>query len=261
MNKLKTENRQNNIHAGHRQRLKEKATNIGLKNFNEHEALELMLTYAIPRYNTNPTAHALLNEFGSLYNICNASVHELEHVPGVGKECAKYLTFLLEFSEMMLKSKNTKVEYLGSTNRAVLYFRNNYRVTENEACYIVCLNSRNKIIKTLEFGNKDEIKVMFDFREVIKQLIAIKAYGIVVMHTHPNGEAKPSEQDLIATFQIVKQCMMANIKVFNHLIFNETSYCSLEDEIIKFTNYLNKNYKDMLAGDSQTLAQVLKQEN
>ena len=66
------------IHAGHRQRLKERFQNSGLDNFTDIQVLELLLFYAIPVKDTNPIAHALLDHFGSLSQVLEADVEELK---------------------------------------------------------------------------------------------------------------------------------------------------------------------------------------
>ena len=48
------------VHEGHRQRKKEQFREHGLDAFADHEALELLLYYAIPRQDTNPIAHRLI---------------------------------------------------------------------------------------------------------------------------------------------------------------------------------------------------------
>jgi DNA repair protein RadC len=54
-----------NVHDGHRKRIKDRFVNFGLESFQEHEVLELLLFYAIPRGDVNPIAHELISKFGS----------------------------------------------------------------------------------------------------------------------------------------------------------------------------------------------------
>lgn len=48
------------IHDGHREKMRRRFLETGLEGFADHEALELLLYYAIPRRDTNPIAHALM---------------------------------------------------------------------------------------------------------------------------------------------------------------------------------------------------------
>ena len=54
------------VHEGHRSRKKEQFRAHGLDAFADHEVLELLLYYAVPRQDTNPIAHRLIEKFGSL---------------------------------------------------------------------------------------------------------------------------------------------------------------------------------------------------
>ena len=71
------------VHDGHRERMKTRYREHGLDNFNDINLLELLLYYAIPRKDTNELAHALMDHFGSLERIFEASIPELEAVPGI----------------------------------------------------------------------------------------------------------------------------------------------------------------------------------
>ena len=64
--------REGNLHAGHRNRVKEEFRERGLTAFPEHRVLELLLFYAIPQGDVNPLAHALVERFGSLSGVFNA---------------------------------------------------------------------------------------------------------------------------------------------------------------------------------------------
>ena len=68
------------IHKDHRQRLRDRFLKEGLDNFDELYVLELLLFYCIPRVDTNPIAHRLLDYFGSLNNVLNATAEDVEKV-------------------------------------------------------------------------------------------------------------------------------------------------------------------------------------
>ena len=77
------------MHEGHRQRMYDKLKNDdGLF---DHELLEILLFNALPRKNTNPIAHELLDTFGSLAGVLAADTEKLKAVNGVGENVALYL--------------------------------------------------------------------------------------------------------------------------------------------------------------------------
>ena len=78
-------NEKKNCHVGHRQRLKNRFLRNGEVAFENHELLELLLFYAIPQGDVNPLAHRLMEHFGSLSGVFDASVSDLMQVPGVGQ--------------------------------------------------------------------------------------------------------------------------------------------------------------------------------
>lgn len=85
---------QRHHHTGHRQRLKAEFLARGLEGWPDHKVLELLLCYAIPQGDVNGLAHELMERFGSLAGVLDASVEELKKVPGVGEHTAVLLRML-----------------------------------------------------------------------------------------------------------------------------------------------------------------------
>ena len=84
-------------HGGHRERMRKRFKESGnFKGFSEHEILEMLLFYIVPRKNTNDIAHELIKKFGSLNSVLNASVEELSSVKDMGESSANSLLFFRE---------------------------------------------------------------------------------------------------------------------------------------------------------------------
>ena len=77
-----------NIHKGHRERIRQQTYGNGFAGYSDHQILEVVLTYAIPYKDTNPIAHDLISAFGSLAGVLDAKVDDLVKVKGVGKKTA-----------------------------------------------------------------------------------------------------------------------------------------------------------------------------
>ena len=92
-------------HDGHRERLRNRFRQDRGHGFAPHELLELLLTYAIPRVNTNPSAHRLIQHFGSFHAVLEAQPEELEQVEGIGPQAATLLSLVLPLLRQYEKEK------------------------------------------------------------------------------------------------------------------------------------------------------------
>ena len=113
------------VHDGHRQRMKSRFLEAGLDGFNDHNALEMLLSYALPRKDTNELAHKLLNHFGSLAAVLEADQKALSEIDGIGENAAVLLKLIPAISrrymeEVMAPRKSVEsAEQLGRCCRMV----------------------------------------------------------------------------------------------------------------------------------------------
>ena len=107
-------------HDGHRSRMRERFRREGLNGFADHEALELMLFYAIPQRNVNPLAHALLERFGSFHGVLEASEEELCRVEGVGEYAAVLLHLFAAVGRRVEESGGKGRKGAGGRRKAVV---------------------------------------------------------------------------------------------------------------------------------------------
>lgn len=98
------------LHHDHRKRVKESFRATGLDGLHDHNVLEILLFYSIPREDTNETAHLLLDEFGSFPAIFEASIDELKKVEGIGIESATFIRFIAEFMKYYETAKVRKLQ-------------------------------------------------------------------------------------------------------------------------------------------------------
>lgn len=214
------------LHDGHRERLRAKVEKGSLKSLETHEVLELLLTYSIPRKNTNDIAHSLLNTFGSFNGVVNADYKDLLKVKGVGSRTALFLTMFPQLFDIY-KNKTVKDKrYLRNTHECVEFFRSNYEIKSNESMYAVCVNSMGKCLKVVELAGKDASEVEFNIQELTSNIIDVNTSSIVLFHTHPGGSVSPSLQDINATKDIAHILGVLRISVLDHIILNETEHYS-----------------------------------
>lgn len=214
-------------HAGHRQRLKNKVRMYGLKSLSIHEVLELLLTYTIPQKDTNALAHELIDKYNGFSNVLEADYNDLLTVNGVGEETALFLTILPDVFDLLKKYKSKVNEVrLNCPKDCMEYFRKNYELKSKEYLYVIGLNSLNRIVKTFEIEGMNDINIKIGLKDFAQMITGKMITAIILFHTHPNGKAYPSVEDIDTTQKIFDICSIMGVSLLDHLILNENDYYS-----------------------------------
>lgn len=220
-------NNQQNIHEGHRKRLLELVTNVGIDRVSDVQALEFILTYVIPRTDTNPLAHRLLNQFGTLANIFDASWEALAFVDGMGETSAKKLSnFKPIFNLYQLSSLDGRyhLEYKGDI---VKFFEGILRNRSDENLYIVGLNASNyvKMWHRLSIGSRKMVET--HMREIAKFVAVCKPSYVMLGHNHNDNIALPTDTDEEATKNIAELVENLGSPLVEHIIVGDDGVYSM----------------------------------
>ncbi len=214
---------------GHRRRMKERFLNGGLDGFADHEVLELLLFYAIPQRDVNPLAHRLLDRFGSLAGVLDASPEELAGVEGSGPGTAALLSLIPALSRRYAISGGSfdgAVTSSADAGRALLpYFIGETR----EVMYAACLDGKRRLIgcKLLDRGGNTGTGV--NVRRVVECAIGMRAAAVIVAHNHPSGVAVPSREDREATLELKKALALVDVELVDHLVIADGDFVSMAD--------------------------------
>lgn len=227
MNNQQTKENEN-VHKGHRQRLKDRVREGGLKALKEHEILELLLTYTIPQKDTNELAHQLLNSYGNINAVLSADYLDLLKHKGVGEETALFFHVLDDFYSLYRKNMDSETQtFLRTTQDCVHYFRTHHSIGNKEVMYLVCLNSMSKFVKEIELKGHNDIEISFNIKDIVSKLMDSNIVNVIMYHTHPSGSTNPSRADLEATQDILNACAMLKINLCDHIILNEFDHYSM----------------------------------
>ncbi len=215
-------------HGDHRKRLRARYIHNGIGVFAEHEVLELILTYAIPRVDTNKTAHALLAAFGSLRGVIEADVRDLALIEGVGENTAVFLCMLRDVERLLMLSPRKKRVTLNSPKATGEYMHALLSGRRLEEFYVICVDARMGLIHSerLSVGSVSEVVAYPRF--VVDAARRQASYGVIVAHNHPSGSLKPSEADLEIGLKISDALEACGIAYMDHLIVTNEGYFSMK---------------------------------
>lgn len=199
----------------------------GLDDFAPHNVLEFLLFYSIPRGDTNPIAHRLIDAFGSLSGVFDATPEELMKVSGVGESTAILISMIPQMARKYLEDKADAVNVMGGCGDIGAYFLPKFVGRTNEALMMVSIDNKNKVIScsVVAEGTVDSAKV--SRRKVMEEAMKVKATRVILAHNHPRGVAVPSAEDVAMTREIGRLFAQVGIELVDHIIIADDDYVSM----------------------------------
>jgi DNA repair protein RadC len=203
-------------HDGHRERLRNKFI-TSPDSLEDHELLELLLFYVIPRCNTNETAHDLIARFGSLRGVLDANMSSLVGVKDIGDKTALYLRVV---AEVLSRYECAAHDLSGPINYAELgdYLRSLFVGTENEQTFLLLFDSSNRLLLCEKIGEGYSSGNVISMRDIALLSLSNNAAGVVLAHNHPNGRATPSGEDIMATNRLKGLLSSMDIALLEHFV-------------------------------------------
>ena len=217
------------VHDGHRERLRARFAEHGLDSFNELNALELLLCYAIPRRDTNEIAHRLLDAFGSLSGVFQASMQELTSVPGIGENAATLILMVPQIVKKAHVSKAKETKIIRNPTDAGNYLLPYFLDEPDEIVMMLCLDNKRAVICCREMGRGVVNCVDANIRRMVETALKVKTTTVIVAHNHPNGVALPSREDDNFTRTLYRSLGLLGITLEDHIIVANDEFVSLAD--------------------------------
>ena len=186
----------------------------------EHEFLEVFLFNALPRRNTNELAHRLLCEFGDMKSVFHAPIEKLCMVDGIGKNIAEYIritgVLLDKMSEAIKKGSYPEKFSLGTF---ASFINKEYATLGCEVLDVYVLDALGKIYGRRRFTSEREARVEVQLSWLMGIVVELCPAGILLVHNHPYGEARPSEADNATTEECRILCEKNGVLFCDHFIF------------------------------------------
>lgn len=222
------------VHKNHRSRMRKKFREHGFDGFAEHEILEMLLYYSIPRMNTNPLAHKILDRYKTLANVFDATPEELMQEIGVSEVTATLLSMVPKLSQVYETSKWCREDCLQDTDAIGQYAVSLFKDKQNEEFALICLDA-NRCVHwsgTIIKGTIDRTEAYP--RTVVNEALNHKATKVVFAHNHPSGTLAPSIADKEATDVLVRVLKGIGIEVLDHIIVSGNRYFSMKEMGFRF---------------------------
>ncbi len=212
------------IHAGHRQRMKERFLIGGLDGFSDHEVLELALFYAIPRRDVNELSHRLIERFGSYRGVFDADYDEICGVEGIGENAATLIKLMAAaWRRYSLGNRDEPFVY-DTLKKVGTYAVKLYIGVSVEKLYAMLFDNKMMLLDTVMLAEGAVNSVRVSARTIIEKAIKKNASSIILIHNHPNGVPYPSEEDINFSQYLRNLLSNLDITLIDHVIVSGRFY-------------------------------------
>lgn len=212
-------NKKSLIHKNHRERMRQKFKKSP-QSISDHELLEMLLYYSIPRIDTNATAHELYNlAKNKLENILYLDNAQIKGIDGLGDRSAELISLLKEIYNRIEKEKlcSPKTKKL-TTQNIKSYLIGEFLGYEKEMFLMISVDVDCNIINKHIISIGSESSSMVSIKEIVRNAVTDKAKFVFAAHNHPNGMLVPSDSDIDLTKAVCEALALVEIPVIEHYI-------------------------------------------
>lgn len=201
------------VHAGHRHRMRQRFLASGLEGFQEHEILELLLFYAVPRRDVNTMAHMLIQRFGNLSAVLDAPEEELCAIPGVGPRVANFLRLIPQLMVQMAR-RTSQEDSLSLRTATDLQRFLELRCPDGPVGQILLLltDSRHQVLALHRFDSFEALNV----REMAIHAVNSQATQVVLVERVADRDALVPPERCQALDRMSKELQLLHIPLWDY---------------------------------------------
>lgn len=204
-----------NFHAGHRERLRKKFLDGKLT---DYEQLELALINVVQRRDVRKIARALMERFGSIYQILTASIEDLVSVPGMGMSSAICIKNMREIMLAGFRGYFAKNALYCDFEQLKNYCRLNIGGKKVEEVHVLYMDSQHFLLAddVHSVGTVNESGIYP--REIVKRALKLEARVVALVHNHPVPDTSFSDADIKITLELMTLLNAINITLYDHFV-------------------------------------------
>jgi len=202
-------------------RPREKLLKFGEASLSDAELLAIFLRTGVKGKSAVELAQDLLDQFGSIHNLLNASKAEFCQGKGLGQAKYVHLRGVLEMARRHFKSGLTKGDAFTSPEQIAQYLHLHIGNSNRESFAVLLLDQKHRLIElnVLFTGTLNQASV--HPREVVKIALDKNASAVILAHNHPSGDPTPSKADINITKHIKEALALIEVRVLDHIIIGD----------------------------------------
>jgi DNA repair protein RadC len=212
------------------ERPRERLLKYGAHNLSEAHLLAIILRTGGGGKSAIDLAIEILNSFGDLKKIENASPGEFAPFKGMGNAKIAQIKAAFELGKRLLEEPHGKGPVFSSGHDVYLYYQQRFKNIKKEVFRCSMLDAKNRIFKDCRISEGTLTNSLIHPREAFRDAIKESAASVIFVHNHPSGDPSPSREDILITERLVNAGELVGIKVLDHVVIGDEKYTSMMEK-------------------------------
>ena len=174
--------------------------------------------------------HILASVNHDLYSLARLNIQDLKKFKGIGEAKAISIIAALELGRRRKDSEPIHKPKITCSQHIYELMKPELQDEQIEYFYLILLSRSNQVLKKHLISQGGTAGTVVDTKLVFKAALEYLAQSMILVHNHPSGNLKPSEQDKRLTERLVKVGRELDLPVLDHVIFTDVGYFSFADE-------------------------------
>jgi DNA repair protein RadC len=200
------------------ERPRERLAQCGPDALSPAELVAILIRTGLKGTNAVEIGKQLMSKYETLAALAQASLEDLQHIKGIGRDKAVTLVAAFTLAQRMARELRVESPVLDNPERIADLLREENRSYQVENFQVLLLNTRRKLIRLDKISQGTLDTILVHPREVFKSAIAANAAAVVLVHNHPSGDPAPSEADIKVTRDLIRAGQLLKIEVLDHII-------------------------------------------
>lgn len=203
------------------QQPREKIQEFGVESLNDSELLAAFLGTGYKHLSVGQLSKHLLAEFGTRGLFQFQKLEDFQAATGLPfvKSCQ-----ILAISEYFRRLQHRDDHCLKSTEQFYEYIKDDFKHSRFEQLRIVCLDAQRRVLFNGLIAQGSSNNLSITLASILHHPIRLNAQSFYLAHNHPEGDSKPSKEDIAFTLQLKKEVLKFGLKFEDHLIVSEKGF-------------------------------------
>ncbi|MFM0418024.1 RadC family protein [Paraburkholderia aromaticivorans] len=190
------------------------------------EMIVLILGSGLPGHDVFNVARALLDRFGSLRAMLDATYTDFDGLRGIGPAKKAQLLAIMEMARRSLVGKMRTRSLMNSPEAVESYLRLLIGGRAQEVFVSLFLDARHRLIRCEESAQGTLTRMAVYPREIVRRALCLNAASLIVAHNHPSGAVQPSASDCRLTHTLRDALTLIDVQLVDHLVIGADSVYS-----------------------------------